>query len=386
MGSLDDRLRLEFDALADFDDQQTEDVLAEAMRKGRQQMRRQAVFTRLGVVAVIVAVAAGLYAVVQGQGDSGTISAAVDGSAGSVASNGSLSTNSTSGSPTTLQAETARDPSSSSAVSGLRADGQPPDSWVGISSDGDLERVSTDSAELVVSFGRLEGGENRLDAAWSRPGSDLIYTAVCCEPAGGLGLQVGSDIALSARYTAFSGYAAVPSSDGRLIAVPQTRGLLVTDPDSQDMGVLVSETASDRSTAAAWLPARRTVVWIPVSGGVSDVVEVIPLDDALQALEPRRLPIPRIWSPSLAVGQDGKVLVVGCSDEPTGGACRESTAIELNSVDGTSSVLSIEAGSRLGGYDPTGQFLLYVDGSGAVHLRNGNQDEVVGNGYVWASW
>lgn len=46
----------------------------------------------------------------------------------------------------------------------------------------------------------------------------------------------------------------------------------------------------------------------------------------------------------------------------------------------------IEPGSRMGGYDPSGRFLIYVDGSGSARWQGLGQTGVLGEGYTFASW
>jgi hypothetical protein len=46
----------------------------------------------------------------------------------------------------------------------------------------------------------------------------------------------------------------------------------------------------------------------------------------------------------------------------------------------------VEPGSRMGGYDPSGRFLIYVDGEGTVRWQGLGQTGSLGEGYLFASW
>jgi hypothetical protein len=89
----------------------------------------------------------------------------------------------------------------------------------------------------------------------------------------------------------------------------------------------------------------------------------------------------------LATQESGRLVTFGVDggpeenpfDNPTRGIVFEPTGALYAEFD-------VEAGSRMGTYDPSGRFLIYVDGQGTVRWQGLGQSGVLGEGFFFASW
>jgi hypothetical protein len=282
-------------------------------------------------------------------------------------------------------------------------DGGLPATWLGVTSSGELVVVETEGGAVVASFGALAdptqatAGErlpNAVDAAWRRPGSQEVFASVCCEPAGGNVIAVGPETSPEEQASAFAGFAAVPSPDGALVAVPQLVGLYVASPEAPGEGNVVSSTADlgAGAGAVAWLRDRRGLVWAPIAAPAEQTVEVIELDDENRPVEVRALPASDLHGITVATRADGAVLLAGCETETgdgiePGGPCPHSRGVLVDPVAAEIvGELGLEPGAKLGGYDPGGSYVIYTDGEGNARWHGDGAGGVLGSGYRWATW
>ncbi|HUH06779.1 MAG TPA: hypothetical protein VML96_03130, partial [Egibacteraceae bacterium] len=63
-----------------------------------------------------------------------------------------------------------------------------------------------------------------------------------------------------------------------------------------------------------------------------------------------------------------------------------STGIVFEPTGAIAATFPVEPGSSLGGYDPSGRFLIYVAGDGAVRWQGPGGGGELGQGYLFASW
>ncbi|MGI9610726.1 MAG: hypothetical protein ACR2NL_10585, partial [Acidimicrobiia bacterium] len=113
-------------------------------------------------------------------------------------------------------------------------------------------------------------------------------------------------------------------------------------------------------------------------------LDVVELDRSGEVVERRTFPVPGALA-GLDVRADGKLVALIDKGNPSrfGG----SQALVLDPDTGeTVAEFALEPGSHSMGYDPTGTFLLYVDGTGTAHWQGRGQSGVLASGLIHADW
>lgn len=274
-------------------------------------------------------------------------------------------------------------------------DGRPA-AWLRVGLDGTLALVDTASGQVVEEIGRAAEPNSTpdpetdlapafVDRAWRVPGTEQVFVSWCCEPAGGNVTVVDDENPFEEGTSALGGYAAVPSPDGQLVASASNVGLRVVPISDRSAGVDVSAIPDYGSASVAWLRDRRGLVWTP--GPDPEVVEYLELDDSDEVV--RRWQItPDLAGISVAAAADGSLYLAGCTEDPgPDGECEASALLELDPADGSVvATHEIEPGSVLGGYDPTGEWLVYTDQAGTARWRSRDASGVLGEGVLFATW
>lgn len=259
--------------------------------------------------------------------------------------------------------------------------------------------VDTSNQQTLRSYGdrgdpsapqQGEGPIGYLDDAWQLPGTDRIYFTPCCEPAGGTGRYINTDIDSSVDdgRVSYSGFAAVPSPDATMLAIPQMFGLYLSEALPQPDVTLIATSPYASKDAVAWLRDRRGLVWAPLNDDRVRTIEIIELDADNAPIATRTVPAHGLTNVSLAVRGDGAIVVAGCDQGPEEvSACDHSTALVLDPDGGeVIAEFAIEAGARLGGYDYTGTYLISTADDGIARWQGAGESGVLGHGYRWASW
>lgn len=269
-----------------------------------------------------------------------------------------------------------------------------------MTSDFEAVEVDTVSGEVTRSLGQLGDGndpetaeiaENVIDSLWRTIDGSRIVVSECCEPAAGVihFLEPGE------RLTADShsdqplphGWYASPSPQSAAVAVIGYEVQVIAPEgeryyellDTEQLGFPSGSPSWSRDAAGVWwvselyVPADDTTIWL-----------LNHLDLGTEEPEITTTTLPWVDSGSrltgLATRADGGLVAV--LSAPDGSA-------ELVVFERTGELENgepMEGRSSLGGYDPTGRFLIYVDGDNTVRWRGGGGSGILGRGYVFASW
>lgn len=276
-----------------------------------------------------------------------------------------------------------------------------PAAWLGITISGEVVDVSTDDGIVARSYGGLgdptaplppeaESAPDHADGAWRLGSSPVLYVSVCCEPAGGSVIRTTGDLA--DRQDAYSGFVAVPSPDGLATAFAGLADARVLPTGSNRRSIEISAPAPAATLhttpgGISWLRDRRGVVWASSYGGARSEVRVIELDEQYRPVSERTLPGFGLHSVTVAARGDGAIVIAGCVELDVGRPCPSSRAWVVDPDTGeTIDEFTVAPGTLLGGYDPSGTFLIHVDGAGTVRWRSETGDGLIAEGYRWATW
>jgi|GEM_PF-6625151 len=218
-------------------------------------------------------------------------------------------------------------------------------------------------------------------------GSTFLINNASSEPAGGSMFWVASDQApatpeMREQLRGPGGWYAEPSPAGPFVAI--TSGSFeVTSPDRSVRWHTFNGPASSFGTAPAWSwDLSRLFALVENYGEGPRHLAIAEIDnDWFHTIE---LPWwnPNTYEGGLAMTTDGTLVSFEVSLDDYSGR-----GVVFN-PDGTFvREFPIEDGANLGGIDPTGNFLIYVDGNGVVRWRDLKSNTgVLGEGFFTASW
>ncbi len=276
------------------------------------------------------------------------------------------------------------------------SDGRPA-TFVAATDDFRAVEVDTVTGAVIADYGRVTSEEdlavagaediypNIVDAVWRTNDGEWVVVSECCEPAGGV-----------IHYLA----------DGQVLTPGIKEGIVFSDgwtvgpsPFSGDVAVLgyflqvgdVGELSITREIAAgdsfpggvpAWSRSGDRVHWLS-SGASGTLLNTTDLDDDAGVWESVELD----W-----VG--GEQRLEGLATQATGNLVAflvdsggpSTTGVVFTPAGELVASFPVEDGSRLGGYDPTGRFLIYVDGDGNARWQGLGRSGVLGDGFIHASW
>jgi len=261
----------------------------------------------------------------------------------------------------------------------------------------DFEAVEVDTLTGVVirsigqaaSRAELEAAEiaatvNVIDAVWRTIDGSALVVSECCEPAAGAIQVLTGDDEWAIDAPTIPGWAAGASPDTAEVAIVGYE-VQVGRPDRwRYRDILDSEVVGWASGPPTWSRDGSRVFWVAEvptntasrwvlaeldlsTGEISDTaLEWVPEDSRLTGLAARA---------------SGELVTIVTTDAfaYTEGVVMSPSGALIESFD-------IAEGSVLGGYDPTGTYLITVDGNGAVRWEGGGQAGTLADGYVFASW
>ncbi len=276
-------------------------------------------------------------------------------------------------------------------------DGRPA-TFVAATDDFRAVEVDTVSGAVIASYGRVTSEDdlaiaaaedtypNVVDAVWRTSDGEWVVVSECCEPAGGV-----------IHYL----------SDGQVLTPGIKEGIIFSDgwavgpsPFSGDVAVLgyfvrvgeVGELPITRDAAAAdsfpagvpaWSRSGDRVYWLS-SGASGTLMNTADLEvgdaDSWESLELAWVGGEQ-WLDGLATQGSGN-LVAFLVDAGE----RSTTGVVFTPAGELVASFPVEDGSRFGGYDPTGRFLIYVDGEGNARWQGLGRAGLLGDGFVHASW
>lgn len=268
-------------------------------------------------------------------------------------------------------------------------DGRPA-TWIGVTSDYEAVEVDTESGTVIRSLGQVATAEdvadaecsacvNAIDAAWRTFDGSYFVISECCEPAAGLihvldpselPLESGSD---NQRF--FWSAAPAPASQTVAFLGYQLQIATLDDPGSD----FTLELEHFPISNAAWSPDAGTVRWLEDADG-----SVLLRSLVIASGEDTTVPMRQLdgWAlAGLATGSGGELLVVRAQPDAA------ATSLLVFTPEGTLvEEVPIEPGARLGGFDPSGDFLIYTADDGVVRWSGDGTGGELGDGFVHASW
>lgn len=266
-----------------------------------------------------------------------------------------------------------------------------------VTDDYEAVEVDTETGAIVASFGQLasaselaagvEIAPNVIEAAWRTADGVYVIVSECCEPAGGNISYLESGQSLdrdrSQNLITTDGWSVAPSPRTRDVAVVGYR-LLVGVPGATDVVWTDPSGGAFPSGSPAWRRDLQGIYWL--AWNPDDPERSLTYFD-LAASEVTTTGLPWIGEgrslDGLAVQASGDLVgFLRAGSEPTDAVVGAvfTPAGELVAE------FHVEEGSRLGGYDPSGTYLIYVDGGGTVRWQGAGGSGVLGEGFVFASW
>ena len=271
-----------------------------------------------------------------------------------------------------------------------------PRTFLAVTNDFEAVEVDTETGAVLRSIGQagsraeLESAEaaaevNVIDALWRTIDGSILVVSECCEPAAGAVHVLTATEPWDRDAPTIPGWAAGASPTTAEVAVVGYE-LQVGRPDRwRYREILDVEVVGYPSGSPAWSRDGERVYWvaeIPSDGGdvrwalagldlstgeLSDtVLEWVPEDSRLTGLAARA---------------SGELVTIVTTD-----AFTYTEGVAMSPDGALVERFDIAEGSVLGGYDPTGTLLIYVDGTGAVQWEGGGQRGTLATGYLFASW
>ena len=265
-----------------------------------------------------------------------------------------------------------------------------------MTNDFEAVEVDTETGAVLRSIGQagnradLEAAEveatvNVIDAVWRTIDGSILVVSECCEPAAGaIHVLTGTEPWDHGGPT-IPGWAAGASPTTAELAIVGYE-LQVGRPDRwRYREIFDTEVAGYPSGSPAWSRDGKRVYW----------VAEIPSDDgsvrwALAGLdlgtgEKTNTVLGWVQEDSrltgLAVRASGELVTIVTTD-----AFTYTEAVAMSPDGALIENFDIAEGSVLGGYDPTGTYLITVDGTGAVRWEGSGQSGTLAEGYLFASW
>jgi hypothetical protein len=289
------------------------------------------------------------------------------------------------------------------AGSGTLDDGRPA-TFVAVTDDYEAVEVDTITGDVLRSFGQTgtsadfssegELGPNALDAVWRSSDRSVTFISDCCEPAAGIIYLLTADDQIRAGSQEdldfVFGWSLSPAPIGGNF-VTLNEAISVMDPDRLDSPIHWTWIFDTFGTWAAgtptWNPAGDAVTWLGVDdAGVTYVHSV-----SLVSEEPEELATALDWVGAgrqvdgLTTRADGN-LVAFLSTVGESGTIDVTEGVVIDPGGALLARFPVEVGSMLGGYDLSGQYLIYVDGQSTVRWQGAGQSGSLGDGYIFASW
>lgn len=311
----------------------------------------------------------------------------------------SPSVTSTTASPTTTTVPASTTTTRLPAPETIGATAQLPDgrprTFLAVTNDFEAVEVDTETGAVLRSIGQagsraeLEAAEaaaevNVIDALWRTIDGSILVVSECCEPAAGAIYVLTENESMDADARTIPGWAAGASPTTAEVAIVGYE-VQVGRPDRwRYRDLLDSEATGYASGSPAWsrdgskiywvteIPTGTSIRWALAelelsTGEISDtVLEWVPEDSRVTGLAARATD-----ELVTIITTDAFTYTEGAVMSPEG------TLVEK---------FDVPEGTVLGSYDPTGTYLISVDGSGTVRWDGGGQNGTLAEGYLFASW
>lgn len=280
------------------------------------------------------------------------------------------------------------------------ADGRPA-TFLAITNDYSAVEVDTLTGEIVHVVGQTgtaaevaaaeEMPPNVLVGIWRLRDGSVVGISDCCEPAAGNIFYVASGDELENPYYSdwrTHGWTLSPSPTDNAFA-NMGYSLNVEDPlgevvagsgmwiDDPSLGFPMGAAAWDRNGSQLWWTTKiekvSALATLDLAEGEPSHVTVLPWVMVNQDID--------------GIGSQASGNLVGFVHTRNADyEVTETTGVVFSTVGEVIANFPVATGSTWGGYDPTGKFLIYVDGNGTARWQGGGNAGALGNGFVFASW
>jgi hypothetical protein len=274
------------------------------------------------------------------------------------------------------------------------ADGRPA-TFLAVTTDYEAVEVATDTGRIVRVIGQaasrqeLEDAEcaacaNAIDGVWRTTGGASVFVSTCCEPAGGsITMLVGDETFGPETGPNLGGWFIVPSpSTDWVINV----GYQTYVADSTGRPVLtLFDNDGGGVPAIGWSNDSRTIFWVDIPWfNADDPGNATHTALDLVTSEATTFQLTWLKRGTLLQGLSGQAsgnLVSFLVDDD-----HSTTGVVIDPAGALVTTFPVEDGAVLGGYDPSGRFLIYVDGNGVVRWLGLGQSGALGEGFLTAGW
>jgi hypothetical protein len=271
-----------------------------------------------------------------------------------------------------------------------------PRTFLAVTDDFEAVEVDTETGAVIRSIGQagsradLEAAAaaaevNVIDALWRTIDGSILVVSECCEPAAGAIHVLTENERFDTNAQTITGWAAGASPTTAEVAIVGYEVQVGRSDRWRHREVFDAEVAGYPSGSPAWSRDGTRVYW----------VAEIPSDDgsvrwALAELDLSTGEIANTvleWVPDdsrltgLATRASGELVTIVTTD-----AFTYTEAVAMSPDGALIENFDIAEGTVLGGYDPSGTYLISVDGTGAVRWEGGGQSGILADGYLFASW
>ena len=280
------------------------------------------------------------------------------------------------------------------------ADGRPA-TFVAVTEDFLAVAVDTVTGEIIHEYGQtgtlaeVESAEemppNVLVAIWRTSDGSMVGISDCCEPAAGNIFYLAADGAFGPDPYAserLMGWTVSPSPTESTFAI-LGYSMLVDDPsipDFGDPGLWIDDSSLGFPMGApAWTRDGSELYWSTMIGEVTALATLDLAEGAPSHVTV--MPWVGVHQTLDGIGSQASGNLVGflhTYDDDYN--VIETSGVVFSTTGEVLATFPVEVGSSWGGYDPSGVFLLYVDGDGMVRWQGGGGSGAIADGFIFASW
>lgn len=305
------------------------------------------------------------------------------------------STETTVGTTTTIVSTTTTLAAPVTSPTPTLADGRPT-TFLAVTVDYAAVEVDTLTGEVVRFLGQAGNARdladaecaacvNVIDRVWRTNGGEHVYISECCEPAAGSITILTGDVAVvtSESQANFFAWSVVPSPTQDLI-IAVGYDTAVSDPIGRPL-INLFQNDGNGVPGIGWSNDGDTVYWLDIpwqhtpTPGVATFTGFELATGSTETFE-----VDWLAQDSVLEGLAGQAS--GSLVSFRTGADGSTEGVVISPTGDLVATFGVEDGSRLGGYDPTGRFLIYVDGAGVARWQGLGKSGVLGHGYLMASW
>lgn len=278
-------------------------------------------------------------------------------------------------------------------------DGRPA-TFLAVNDDFAAVEVDTETGEVIRMVAQVDTAEDLenaecdacvdfVDGIWRLADGSAYLLSECCEPAAGSMSWMGPDDVMTPETQQEGGgvqaWAATPSPSSRVVA-GASYGVSIDSPESGQVWSWFSADEFYGSTPPSW-SRDLSMLWVIAGDREVDLLWTIdPASSTVSSAEISWLGDDQYLS-GLGTQASGRLVTFRLTDDGDEDFGNDlARGIVFEPTGELVAEFDVEPGSRMGGYDPSGRFLIYVDGIGTVRWQGVGQTGSLGDGYLFASW